>query len=125
LNPRLSVIYKVVNMLFYEPAALCEVKTELILAPLPAKKQLWEAGGEIEWKAEIEREPGAQTNFALAANGELVKLAEGQLYCGNAATLKKPFNVRTSSTGTENWLEWCSGMDGLGGLVMLTASLIS
>ena len=113
-------------MLVYEPVALCDPNTELILAPLPAKKQLWEAGDAMAWKGEVERDlPGAQTDFALAANGELVKIADGQLYCGNAETPNKPLDARTSSTGTENWQEWCVGMDGFGGLVMLTASFIA
>lgn len=124
MNPRLAVIYSVVNMLVYGPVGLCYPNTELILAPLPAKKQLWEAGDAMLWKAEIEREHGAQTDFALAASGELVKLAEGYIYCGNAAILNNSLNAITSSTGTENWQEWCLGMDGFGGLVMLTASLI-
>jgi hypothetical protein len=66
---------------YFEPAAMCDLPTDLILAPLPAKKQLWEAGDEFVWKAESERDPGAQIDFGLAANGELVKLDEGQLYC--------------------------------------------
>ncbi|KNG85755.1 hypothetical protein ANOM_005732 [Aspergillus nomiae NRRL 13137] len=105
---RLCVIYRVVNMLVYfEPAAMCGLQTDLIIAPLPAKKQLWEAGNELVWKAESEKEPGIQTPFGLAANGDLVKLG-------------KPFATR----GSANWEEWCSGMDGLGGLIMLAASLI-
>lgn len=112
-------------MLVYQPVALCDLKPELILAPLPAKKHLWETGDAMAWKAEIEREPEAQTDFALAANGELVKLAEDQLYCGTAAAPSKSLDARTSSTGIENWQEWCLGMDGFGALVMLTASLIA
>jgi hypothetical protein len=112
-------------MLVYEPVVLCDPDTELILAPLPAKKQLWEASNAMTWKAEIEREHAAQTDFALAASGELVKLAKGYVYCGDAATLDKSLNARTSLMGAENWQEWCLGMDGFGGLVMLTASLIA
>lgn len=113
-------------MLVYEPVTLCGPNTKLILAPLPAKKQLWEADDAMAWKGEVERDlPGAQTDCALAANGELVKIADGQLYCGNAETPNKPSDATTSSTGAENWQEWCSGMDEFGGLVMLTASLIA
>lgn len=112
-------------MLFYfEPAAMCTLQTDLILAPLPAKRQLWEAGDEFVWKAETEREPGVQTDFGLAANGELVKFDEDQLYCGDGVLLHKSFNAMTPSRSTTNWEEWCSGMDGFGGLVMLAASLI-
>ena len=119
------MIFSVLNILVHQPVVLCDPKTELILAPLPAKKQLWEAGDATLWKKEMDRESGIQVDFALAASGELVKLAEGYLYCGNAATLNKSINARASLRGTENWQEWCSGMDGFGGLVMLTASLIA
>jgi hypothetical protein len=110
-------------LIYFEPAAMCELQTDLILAPLPAKKQLWEAGDEFVWTSESERER-AQTDFGLAANGELVKLDEGQLYCSDGVLLYKPLDARTPSGSSENWEEWCSGMDGFGGLVMLAASLI-
>ncbi|KAE9369668.1 hypothetical protein N431DRAFT_427836 [Stipitochalara longipes BDJ] len=122
---RLCVVYKIVNMLVYfEPAAMCDMKTELVIAPLPAKKQLWEADNESVWKAESEREPGARTEFGLAANGELVTLDEGAIYCGDAAFLNKPLDGKSLSRRTENWGEWSSGMDGFGGLVMLAASFV-
>ncbi|TVY26631.1 hypothetical protein LHYA1_G004076, partial [Lachnellula hyalina] len=116
---RLAIIYRVVNMLVYfEPAAICELQTDLILAPLPAKKQLWEAGDAYVWKAESEREPGVQTAFGLAANGDLVKLDESQeLLCSDA--------VLPYQTLHAGWEEWCLGMDGFGGLVMLAASLVA
>jgi len=103
---------------------MCNLQTDLILAPLPAKKPLWEASDEFVWKAESEREPGSQTDFGLAANGELVKLNEYQLYCGGEVLLYKSLDARTPSRSNDNWEEWCSGMDGFGGLVMLAASLI-
>jgi len=111
-------------IVYFEPAALCDLQTDLILAPLPTRKQLWEAGDEFTWKAESEREPGAQTDFGLAANGELVKLDEGQSYGCHEVLLHKSLGSRTQSRNTANWEEWCSGMDGFGGLVMLAASLI-
>ncbi|TVY37446.1 hypothetical protein LOCC1_G006780, partial [Lachnellula occidentalis] len=116
---RLAVVFRVVAMLVYfEPAALCELQTDLILAPLPAKKQLWEAGDEYVWQAESERAPGAETAFGLAANGDLVKLDESQQsHCSDAAL---PY----TSLDARHWEEWCSGMDGFGGLVMLAASLV-
>ena len=64
-----------------------------------------------------------QSAFALAANGELVKLDEDQLYCSSTVLLYKSVDTRNPST-TSNWEEWCSGMDGFGGLIMLAASLI-
>jgi hypothetical protein len=119
------VIYQVVNMLVYfEPAAMCDMHTDHILAPLPAKKQLWEANNEIEWKAESEREPGFQTSFGLASNGDLVELDEGQLFCNRPPLPQNHLDARTAPRSSENWEEWCSGMDGLGGLIMLAAALV-
>lgn len=122
---RLSVICRVVNMLVYfEPAAMCDLPTHLILAPLPARKQLWEAGNESAWRAESDREPGVETAFGLAADGELVKLDDGHLYSNHAVLIQKSSDARALPKSTKGWEEWCSGMDGFGGLVMLTASMI-
>ncbi|KAF7592438.1 hypothetical protein BBP40_000286 [Aspergillus hancockii] len=94
---RLSVVYRVMNMLVYfEPSTMCNLPTDLILAPLPAKKQLWEAGNEFVWKAESEREPGLQTAFALAANGELIKVDEARFYCIFLQTPRSLENVTLS-----------------------------
>lgn len=121
---RLSIVYQVIDMLVYfDPAAMCELPTDLILVPLPAKKQLWEAGDEFVWKTEWEREPGVQTDFGLAANGELDKVDQSW-YCGDASQVHNSLGARISSRSTGNWEEWCSEMDGFGGLVMLAASLI-
>lgn len=124
-NHRLAVVYRVINMLVhFEPSGMCELQADLILAPLPAKKQLWEANNSVTFKTENENE-GAQTEFGLAADGELVKLQDGQRYCGDAVLLYEALgSCRRSAEGAENWEEWCLGMDGFGGLVMLTASLI-
>ncbi|KAE8550234.1 hypothetical protein EYB25_006455 [Talaromyces marneffei] len=143
---RLCIIYRVINMLIYfEPAGMCEThETGLVLAPLPAKKQLWEASDEIAWKMESDRDSkhgslidttetfSASTVFGLAANGELVRLdlEQGQYYCHNDGVLlskAQSFFNNASSSGsktTANWEDWCAGMDGLGGLVMLAASLL-
>ena len=123
------MVYQVVNMLVYfEPAAMCDLhQTDMLLAPLPAKKQLWEAGDELVWKAESEGEPGGlQTAFGLAANGDLVRVDDGWLQCGDTPVLRsKSLDERTPARSTANWEEWCSGMDGFGGLVMLAASLVA
>lgn len=105
---------------------MCNLHTDLILAPLPAMKQLWEAGDEFAWKTESERDPGVSTAFGLATNGDLVKLDEGQqLYGSDAVLFRRSLDARTPPQSTANWEEWCSGMDGLGGLVLLAASLIA
>jgi hypothetical protein len=109
-------------MLYYfDPAVICNLPTDLILAPLPAKKQLWEASSEVVWKSERQREGGVQIEFGLAGSGELVKLGEhysGDVMVHTSITAKSP--ARTSA----RWEEWCEGMDGLGGLVMLAASMV-
>ncbi|KAI5927536.1 hypothetical protein F4810DRAFT_269294 [Camillea tinctor] len=123
---RLAVIYRVVNMLIYfEPAALCDLPADLVLAPLPAKRQLWEAGDEFAWKAESQKEPGIQVSFGLAADGEVVRLDESRLSCNDAWLSYQSSDARTAAPrSTASWEEWCSGIDGLGGLVMLAASLV-
>jgi len=121
---RLCVIYRVVDMLFhFEPAAMCHLQqTGLAISPLPAKKQLWEASDEFCWKTEAEREPGTQPAFALAVSGELVKLDQGQMPDSGTTHLQAALDTASPRRSTANWDEWCSDMDGFGGLVMLAAS---
>ncbi|CAG9992929.1 unnamed protein product [Clonostachys byssicola] len=124
-NQRLAVVYRVVNMLIYfEPAAMCDMPHEFILAPLPAKKQLWEASDEFTWKAESQREPGVQVSFGLASDGEVVQLGDDRLSCSDAWLSHRPSDGRPTSRSNARWEEWCSGIDGFGSLVMLAASLI-
>ncbi|KAL8924489.1 MAG: hypothetical protein Q9172_002654 [Xanthocarpia lactea] len=68
---RLCIVYQVVNMLVYfEPAALCDVhSTGLVLGPLPARRQLWEADDELAWMKESDESTSGQ--FGLATSGEL------------------------------------------------------
>ena len=123
------MIYQIVNLLVYfEPIAMCGMAhTDLAIAPLPAKKQLWEAIDELEWKAETERdEAGATADFALTATGGLVRLHGGQeqLQCtSDGGRVHKASETAAVSRSNASWDEWCSGMDSLGGLVMLAASL--
>ncbi|KAH8668968.1 hypothetical protein BX600DRAFT_435480 [Xylariales sp. PMI_506] len=123
---RLGVVYRVVNMLVYfEAVSVCEMPTDLILAPLPAKKQLWEASDEFAWKAESQRDPGIHTSFGLAADGQLVKLDESRLSCTDAWLSYETLDTKHAPPRcTVNWEEWCAGIDGFGGLVLLAASLV-
>jgi hypothetical protein len=123
---RLGVIYHALDMLVYfERSSSCKLQVDLILAPLPAKKQLWEASDALNWKTEFARNSDTRTAFGLAANGELVTLDEGQLYCCNDRLSYKPLNAKDpSNSAVSNWGEWCADMDGLSGLIMLAASLI-
>nr|POE90240.1 hypothetical protein CFP56_20707 [Quercus suber] len=108
---RVCVIYQIANMLVYfEPAAMCEKPLDFFLAPLPARKQLWEAGDALSWRTEVEKGTDA---FGLASNGEISYLNE---YPANGLLRNR------SSIGP--WEQWCSGMDGFGGLVMLAATLL-
>jgi hypothetical protein len=123
---RLGIVYRVVNMLVYfDPMAMCDLPSDLILAPLPAKKQLWEAGDEFVWKAAGQREMGAKAAFGLATHGGLVKLNDRELSCSDAWLPYKCLETRGQPRSTASWEEWCSGIDGFGGLVMLAASLIA
>ena len=122
---RLCVVYQVVNMLVYfEPAAMCEVHgTELVLAPLPARRPLWEAADEVAWKGECGRESVA---YGLAADGDLVRLDGGRVDCGEQSILGSEQALVSTVKGKKvGWEEWCADMDGLGGLVMLAASLVA
>lgn len=115
-----------INMLIYfDPAAMCPLPDDLILAPLPARKQLWEAGDESAWVTERQRgPPGAQVSFGLTAGGEVVKLDEGRLSCGDAEVSPRRTSDAAGTDPSPGWEEWCSGMDGFGGLVMLAASFL-
>jgi hypothetical protein len=118
------VVYKIINMLVYfEPAALCGHPTDILIAPLPTKKELWEAGSESLWKLENDRHLGLGHDFALASNGDLIKLNDGELLCDSGSDYQQTINLKPSLKVTEDWGEWCSGMDGFGGLVMLAASM--
>lgn len=113
-----------VNMLtYFQPAARCDLPTDLVLAPLPAKKPLWEANSWIEWKTEVQKEPRIQqTAFGLATTGELVRL--NKVYGQSGPISHLALDAATVSRSAASWEEWCSGMDGFGALVMLAASSV-
>ncbi len=115
-------------LVYFEPAARCDLPTDLVLAPLPAKKPLWEANDEAVWQAETERNPRLhQTAFGIAASGSLVRLdKDGHDHGrgGDAVLSHTVLDVEIVSRSPADWEEWCSGMDGFGGLVMLAASLV-
>ncbi|KAI4854287.1 hypothetical protein E4T44_00282 [Aureobasidium sp. EXF-8845] len=122
---RLAVIYRVVNMLVYfEPADMCELQKELIIAPLPAKKQLWEAANMRTWQELLTRDKQNHEHVALNSHGELVLLEGDKLYCHNGVMRYRISSEQSSTSKTTDWEHWSSGMDGFGSLIMLTASLI-
>jgi hypothetical protein len=114
-----------VNLLVYfDPAAMCDLSSEFVIAPLPARKGLWEANDELTWHVENRRVSKPQPLFGLTKKGQVVKLTG--IESGNMHSLPGYYALDISNAeSAENWEEWCSGMDGLGGLVMLAASLIA
>jgi hypothetical protein len=122
---RLAVVYRVVDMLVYfEPATMCGLQKDLVIAPLPAKKQIWETGNERGWEEVAKRDDGFQKTLALTADGELVQLEDGQLYCSNGVMRYRIPHGASPTPNTTDWEQWYSGMDGFGSLIMLAASLI-
>ncbi|KAJ6783161.1 hypothetical protein PWT90_03732 [Aphanocladium album] len=115
---RLCVLFQVVNMVVaFEPADMCEPNNGIILAPLPAQKRLWEAPDHNAWKSETDMEPDLHTEFGLTKDGQLVKLDD------KMANITAVSDERAMSASPVEWTEWSSGMDGIGNLVMLAASL--
>lgn len=125
-------------MIYFEPATMCGMKPELVIAPLPGKRQLWQASDEFTWNTECERDPTYQVRYALASDGELVKLDQDSAHSsdmvhhnGPGASQCCPRDCPSlcderpiTSEKVVEWKEWCSGMDDLGGLVMLAASFV-
>lgn len=78
------------------------------------------------WNAELQRNPGAHTAaFGLAADGEIIRMDEELLSCNGGRLSYQSLDHGTPARTTARWEEWCSGMDGFGGLVMLAASLVA
>ncbi|KAK4496640.1 hypothetical protein PRZ48_012622 [Zasmidium cellare] len=116
---RLCLIYRIIDMLaYFTPAALCDLPSELLLAPLPARKQLWDSPDEFSWSMESSKDLMGPSAFGLTAKGDLLRLSGRELHGAGV--------VSGEGVGGDdaNWEEWCSGMDGLGALVMLAASLV-
>lgn len=110
-------------LVYFEPAMMCDMHLGLLLAPLPAKKQLWEADSEVTWKADVSRELEQWVSFGLAADGELVKLDKDGAQCYPKVLAHEYRCAHVGSKTLASWEDWCSEMDNLGGLVMLAASL--
>ena len=88
---------------------------------MPSHKGLWEANDELSWHTASQRIPKSRPLFGLAKSGQVIKLFRKE----QMHTLHGYYSLDVSkSESAENWEEWCAGMDGLGGLIMLAASLI-
>jgi len=121
---RVCVIYRIVNMLIYfRPSAACELKGGLLIAPLPTSSGRW-ALDEASWTSQSRADSKQETVFGVAADGGLVELNESQMQCIEPG-LSNSVQRGTRPAKHARWEEWCAGMDGLGTVVMLAASLIA
>ncbi|KAH7109300.1 hypothetical protein B0J11DRAFT_238050 [Dendryphion nanum] len=119
---RLALIFRVMGLVFsMAPVNKCQLPSGFILSPLPAKKQLWEAPSEESWNECKICDPNLLKSFGVLSNGNMVELDEYRTLPGGEIVLSDPGRERADNG--ENWQEWCSGMDGLGSLVMLVTSL--
>lgn len=102
----------------------CLLYGGFLLAPLPAKKQLWQARDSLSWHVEKKREgasddvSGIKIGGLMARFRQVVETREIQAVMV-LAHLQEP----TESESDAHWTDWCLGMDGLGALVMLAALL--
>jgi hypothetical protein len=118
---RVAAVFRLINMLVcVSPVPTCDSQPGLVIAPLPARKQLWAAASEQVWMSEVQRAPIANSGFGLAYSGDMIGLDEYQMKYSNMPGSMEPC---TSSKSKENWEEWSTGMDGFGGLIMMAASL--
>lgn len=118
---RVAAIFRIINMLVcVSPAPTCASQPGLLIAPLPARKQLWEALSEEQWLGELQRVPMANSGLGLAYTGDMIGLDE---YKMKLLTMPGSVEPCTSPKSKENWEQWCLGMDGFGALIMLAASL--
>jgi hypothetical protein len=106
-----------------EPAGGCFLLDGFLLAPLPARKQLWEACDEEQSVRGKSRSAGDDSMFGVKIGGQMVKLNGHSTTMEHAGILSEKLERLEETESSANWQEWCSGMDGLGALVMLAASL--
>lgn len=112
---------------YFQPSSMCDMHdTGFLIAPLPAQKRLWDASDEMRWKLEKEKDSSkGQTVVALTASGELIEVNQTQIpQCGRFIRLPNTAGVGPNLYNKVSWDEWCSGMDGLGGLIMLASALV-
>ncbi|KAJ4398847.1 hypothetical protein N0V91_009898 [Didymella pomorum] len=118
---RLALVYQILKMLFsLDPATSCTDPDGFLLAPLPAKKQLWEASDAEIWMVERSRDGPVSSVFGVLTGGQMVRLQEQQIIMPNEVGFPSGLDEEESA---RNWQEWCAGMDGLGALVTLATSL--
>lgn len=109
------------NLLVYvEPAALCEQGSDLILAPLPSEKALWEAPSAHAWNLNSQDSP-SMDEYGVTKSGDLVKFSEPHRP-GCTALARRNADGQPPAMFTAEWHKWFADMDGYGALVMLAAS---
>jgi hypothetical protein len=112
-------------LIFFEPAAMCNMKSDLIIAPLPGRRKLWHAPDRETWKAECDRDADPNACYGLLASGDLVRLEnDRQAQRCDAVQLHMHADTASASRWIVDWKEWCASMDDFGGLVMLAASFL-
>jgi hypothetical protein len=117
-----QVIKSVISLLFStEPAGTCVLNDDYLLAPLPARKSLWEASNELQWMMAKSRDVGGDSTFGMKATGQMAKMNSNPILSDGPEALTA--QILSESQSNANWQEWCAGMDGLGALVMLAASM--
>lgn len=120
---RLALVYQILKMLYsLDPTTSCVEPDGFLLAPLPGRKQLWEAPDEQSWMEEKSRDGPVSSVFGVLTGGQMVKLQEQQIVMPNEYGL--PSEMVEEGSG-RNWQEWFSGMDGLGALVTLATAATS
>ena len=106
----------------FRPSSACELSGDLLIAPLPTSSSKW-ALDEASWLYQDQIDSKQETVFGVAADGGLVELNENHMRCVGPAPPESTHQAPTASKHAR-WDEWCAGMDGLGTVVMLAASLI-
>lgn len=104
-----------------DPAAACTLLDGFLISPLPSRKQLWEARDESEWARRRSLDVTGEVTYGIKPGGKMGKLQAQQVTFPdhNNSSWEQP----SESESNTHWQEWSSGMDGLGALIMLAASL--
>lgn len=107
----------------FEPAALCGIPKEFILAPLPTRKEFWEACDADSWMQESAKHEIDEAYLGLSTKGQLLKLNVPATWMRQPERPSLPRDPSQLLSESVDWGKWCSEMDGIGGLVMLAAVL--
>jgi hypothetical protein len=121
---RWYVVFKCLGMLFTNDGSDgCTLFDNYAIAPLPAKKALWDARDEHDWRMEKSKE-NDDIVFGLKVSGRMARFRTfGSVQDSGMEVILAQPREPTEDESEENWKEWCSGMDDLGALIMLAATL--